>query len=559
MITLSPYQSAVLTTTRRNLRDIGRTGVLWMPTGSGKTKTTVYGICDPWLRHSAAQRLVWLVERQALVGQAVDDLRAAGWDVATLWSEARTRPTGREQAYVASIQSLESSDALRSIFEGMLGDRRTIVVVDEVHAHLGRTSFQGWTADTGASTWLGLTATPWTNGAIGLADRFGWLACGPSYAHLMSAPDPRVSAAYGAPMTALTPCRYRVPGAGLTVRTDGVPLRGEEWDEDALAEQAEHEDLVDALLRWSLKEAPTGRRVVFCVRVAHAALVASRAALLGLRAAVVAGSAEDTRQDGVKRKRAHIFHDLEAGRLDLVASCDALSRGWDSPSVEVGLMLRPWRRALSAYVQQAGRIVRPCASWKRRATLLDAAGNIERWGTLEMQPVPRYDDLRSRARGKGDTDPLPRMRRCECGELTPMPATECQACKRPWPDAGPTERADVPHTFEGADPDVSGVDLEARLTECERRRLWYARELAAAVKSGEPPWSVDRRAREAFGVGTIRPEWRLKALYGGLPTEQERACYRQWVERCADMRRGAEAEKRSRAGWVADMMRREGM
>ena len=562
MSSLRPYQQRVVADVRAALASSGRSGIIMMPTGAGKTKTSVHGLCRPWLQASTANRLYWLVERKALVGQAADDLEQAGARVGLLWAGASPL-TGHENALVASVQTLEARPDMRAMFEAALTDRRTLVVADEVHALLPRKSMLSWTADTGSSTWLGLTATPHVNGPVGLADRFRWLVCGPSYRDLTHTPDPDVSARYGVPFGALTPLRYRVPGQGLTLSTEGIRVVAGEWDEAELAKRAEDERLIDAILRWALDEEVSAgltirRRVAFCVRVAHAKMVAARAEALGLRAAVVAGSDTDTTQGGVMRDRQAIFADLEAGRLDLVASCDALSRGWDSPSVTVGIMLRPWRRSLSAYVQQAGRLVRPCPPWKTQGLLLDAAGNVERWGTLEMQPLPSYDDLRSRQRTRSDAEPVPRMRRCpECGELCDVGLTLCM-CGYSWADDDPTPQngESVPHNFSGADPVFSLAD---RLTECERRRLWYASALRSAMLAERNPWEVDEQARAVFGVRDIRPEWRYQALYGGLPTPAEVQAYTAWIRRAALRRHPVWREKKSDGGWIADMLRREGL
>ena len=74
MSSLRPYQQRVVADVRAALGSSGRSGIIMMPTGAGKTKTSVHGLCRPWLQASTANRLYWLVERKALVGQAAADL-----------------------------------------------------------------------------------------------------------------------------------------------------------------------------------------------------------------------------------------------------------------------------------------------------------------------------------------------------------------------------------------------------------------------------------------------------------------------------------------------------
>lgn len=130
----------------------GRTGLVVMPTGSGKTYTAVTWL----LKEGVARgyRIVWLVHRQELVQQTFNEFRQQapllkGTGIKTLRvlpvSDMHLKMSAARRAdiYVCSIPSVANKNGFRSI-SGMLGVQgkdKVIAVIDEAH-HAVSASYQ---------------------------------------------------------------------------------------------------------------------------------------------------------------------------------------------------------------------------------------------------------------------------------------------------------------------------------------------------------------------------------------------------------------------------------
>lgn len=152
----------------------GRSGVLVMPTGSGKTYTAVTWL----LKEGVARgyRVVWLVHRQELVNQAFNEfvkqaplLKGSGKArlrvLAVSGAHLHMSSANRADVYVCSIASMANRYGYRFIERmlGVPGKRRLIVVVDEAH-HAVAANYQRALKRMQALSphmlLLGLTATP---------------------------------------------------------------------------------------------------------------------------------------------------------------------------------------------------------------------------------------------------------------------------------------------------------------------------------------------------------------------------------------------------------------
>lgn len=152
----------------------GRSGVLVMPTGSGKTYTAVTWL----LRQGVAlgYRVVWLVHRQELVNQAFNEfvkqaplLKGTGKRrlrvLAVSGAHLSMSSANRADVYVCSIASMANRNGYRFIERmlGVPGKRRLMVVVDEAH-HAVAANYQRalkrMKALNPRMVLLGLTATP---------------------------------------------------------------------------------------------------------------------------------------------------------------------------------------------------------------------------------------------------------------------------------------------------------------------------------------------------------------------------------------------------------------
>jgi DNA repair protein RadD len=115
----------------------------------------------------------------------------------------------------------------------------------------------------------------------------------------------------------------------------------------------------------------------------------------------------------------------------VVCNCGIIAEGLNVPVVGGVILLRP-TKSLALYLQQIGRALRP-APGKRRAVILDHAGNVYRHGFPDLEHAW---SLAGRPKKRGQAP----VKRCSsCGALIPAAARECPECGaiQPRPAAPP--------------------------------------------------------------------------------------------------------------------------
>ena len=123
-----------------------QSGLLVMPTGSGKTFTTVSWLLNTGV--ATGYRILWLVHRQELINQTqnefinqLGDLKDYGINTLNIMSVSGSREhnfmsqISRQDINICSIYSVASKNGMRFIRRmlGKPGERKLIVVIDEAH------------------------------------------------------------------------------------------------------------------------------------------------------------------------------------------------------------------------------------------------------------------------------------------------------------------------------------------------------------------------------------------------------------------------------------------
>lgn len=175
-----PHQQEAVDSLNRyfniNNPDNPQSGLLVMPTGSGKTFTTVSWLLNTGI--SNEYKILWLVHRQELINQTYNEfLNQLGdlkeYDIKSLSimpisgspEHYRMSQTSRQDINVCSIYSVASRNGMRFIRRmlGKPGERKLIVVIDEAH-HATMPSYEKVLNRIGQinpnRVLLGLTATP---------------------------------------------------------------------------------------------------------------------------------------------------------------------------------------------------------------------------------------------------------------------------------------------------------------------------------------------------------------------------------------------------------------
>jgi superfamily II DNA or RNA helicase len=110
------------------------------------------------------------------------------------------------------------------------------------------------------------------------------------------------------------------------------------------------------------------RAIAFAVNVEHAIAIRDTAIKLNISAASITGTDK-------KEYRQEVFEQCKQGSIKLLVSCMALTKGFDLPEIEIGLLMRP-SKSLAIIEQQIGRVAR-IANGKDRGIIIDCVGNLE--------------------------------------------------------------------------------------------------------------------------------------------------------------------------------------
>ena len=129
-----------------------------------------------------------------------------------------------------------------------------------------------------------------------------------------------------------------------------MTIRGEDFDEDELAEAVDVESR-NLLVARAIQECTRDRRTIaFCVTIRHAENLARALRELGVPAAMVCGEMP-------KPDRARTLRRFEEGALRVITNVGVLTEGFDDPGVSAVAMVRP-TRSVSMYLQCVGRGMR---------------------------------------------------------------------------------------------------------------------------------------------------------------------------------------------------------
>jgi superfamily II DNA or RNA helicase len=392
-VNLRPFQATAVTEIRGAFMAGHRRILFVLPTGGGKTFTFVYIAEQAAIR---GNRVCILVHRQELVDQASRSLHAIGCEHGII--AAGYRQDLRHTVQVASVQTLARR------LHTLPADFFQLLIVDEAHHAVAGTWAKILAAMPRAHV-LGVTATPERLDGRGLGDQFSVLIEGPDAAWLTQEGF-------------LVPARtFAPPGIDLSGVRRFDTKKGKHDSEDRLRQGQAMGDAVTHYRR-TIEDHHNGTAIAFCISVAHAEAVAEAFRSQGISAARLDGSSDR----GVRKR---LINDLGTGQLKVLTSCDIISEGTDIPSVTGAILLRP-TDSLGLYLQQVGRVLRPCPG-KEHAIINDHVGNSHRHG---LPTDPREWSLEGRPKGKPrkPSDALPTRVCPACFVTQPAAQLTCDCC-----------------------------------------------------------------------------------------------------------------------------------
>ncbi len=372
----------------------GRKSVCFVgPTGMGKGRILVY------IAHGAvarSNRITIIVHRQELIRQTAAALREMDVHFGIIAAGHEAHPEYPVQ--LAMIGTLARRMEIMA--------HPHLLIVDECH-HLVSESYRQIIARFPAAKILGLTATPQRLDGRGLGSVCDQLVLGPSVQSLIDEGF-------------LSPVSYYAPPTDLDLA--GVRRTAGDFNRTDIGERVDRPTITGSAVEHYAKLCPGKSAVVFCASVKHAEHVRDQFNAAGFPAASIDGTLDDDLR--IDRVAA-----LASGRIKILTSVDIISEGFDLPSVEVAILLRP-TESLALHLQQVGRVLRPAPG--KVATVIDHVGNCLRHGLAEE---PREWSLAGRAKRSSANKPfqLP-LSTCPDCFCVHDAAPACPQCGHKYPE-----------------------------------------------------------------------------------------------------------------------------
>lgn len=339
---LRPYQQEAMEAVLRQWDSGVRKALLVLPTGCGKT-IVFSKIAEEMVRRG--RRVLILAHRGELLTQAADKLEAASGLKCAVEKAEESCLASWYRVTVGSVQTLMRETRLSRFPPDYFG----CIVIDEAH-HCLSDSYQRVLAHFDGAKVLGVTATPDRGDMKNLGSFFESLA----YEYTL---PKAVREGYLCPIKALT-----IP---LKLDLTGVSVSAGDFQAGDLG------TALDPYLEGVAAEMEThckGRKtVVFLPLVRTSQKFRDLLNARGLRAAEVNGGSPD---------REEVLADFAAGKYNVLCNSMLLTEGWDCPSVDCVVVLRP-TRVRSLYCQMVGRGTRLFPG-KDHLLLLDFLWHTER-------------------------------------------------------------------------------------------------------------------------------------------------------------------------------------
>ncbi|MBK1883647.1 DEAD/DEAH box helicase family protein [Luteolibacter pohnpeiensis] len=330
---LRPYQDECVQGIAKGFQANFRRQLAVLPTGGGKT-IVFAAVANRFLTKRNERTLV-LAHREELIEQAADKIfKSTGIEAEV--EKAERRASQHASVVVASIQTMQGQR-----LEGWPRDHFGLLVADEAHHSLANQ----WqtTLNYFDSRILGVTATPDRGDKRKLSEFYDNVAYECTILDLIRAGF-------------LSPVMVRaVP---LKIDLSKVKQIGDDLDAGQLGDAIE--PYVDTIAEYLAKECSDRKIAVFLPLVETSKKFVAACERAGISARHIDGSSPD---------RKEILSDYTEGKFQLISNAMLLTEGWDEPSVDCVVILRP-TKSRSLFAQMVGRGTR-LSPGKENLLLLD--------------------------------------------------------------------------------------------------------------------------------------------------------------------------------------------
>ena len=342
MMELRPYQEEAKAAVFHEWGQGRKKTLLVLPTGCGKT-VVFAKIAEQCVRNG--DRVLILAHRGELLTQAADKIAKVTNLGCAIEKAGETCESSWFRIVAGSVQTLMREKRLSRFTT----DYFNTIIIDEAH-HCLSSGYQKVLGYFDGANVLGVTATPDRGDMRDMGEYFE------SLAYEYTLPE-AIKSGYLCPVKAVTiPLKIDMAGVGIQSGDFKIGDIG---------------NALDPYLRDIAREMKgycrDRKTVVFLPLVKTSQKFRDVLEQEGFRAAEVNGDSQD---------RAEILRDFEAGRYDVLCNSMLLTEGWDCPSVDCVVVLRP-TKVRSLYCQMVGRGTR-LSPGKDHLLLLDFLWHTER-------------------------------------------------------------------------------------------------------------------------------------------------------------------------------------
>lgn len=342
---LRPYQQEAQTAVESEWESGNNRTLLVLPTGCGKT-IVFAKISEDRVRQG--DRVLILAHRGELLDQAADKIKAATGLICSTEKAEQSCLDSLSRWYrvtVGSVQTLMRQSRL----DRFAPDYFQTIIIDEAH-HAISDSYQNVLRYFSGARVLGVTATPDRGDMRELGSVFDSLA----YEYTL---PQAIKEGYLSPIKAMTiPLKLDLSNVGMQ-SGDFKPGDLDTALDPYLYQIAEE----------MKKYCKNRKTVVFLPLIKTSQKFRDILNGAGFQAAEVNGQSDE---------RAEILADFDAGKYNVLCNSMLLTEGWDCPSVDCVIVLRP-TKVRSLYCQMVGRGTRLCEG-KDHLLLLDFLWHTER-------------------------------------------------------------------------------------------------------------------------------------------------------------------------------------
>ena len=485
---LRDYQKQVIADLYRFFRQGFKAGLLYGPTGCGKTAIATKIIADAVAR---GRRVLFCCHRKKLVGQTQESLlKFYSIESGIIWADNPVDYSLSVQ--ITMIQTLQNRPLPPDI---------GLVIFDECHSSIYYKicwdimhHYSGGIFALSQCFFVGLSATPWrTKVKEGFCQFFQFVVKTPYPIDLVKQgwlARPRHFGYHGL-----------VDFSKLEVGSSG------DYTEASMAKLLD-ENFNAEVVKHFLERCPERKAIAFCGSVRQSHDLARQFNEIGITAEVVVGTTPDV-------EREEIYQRFRERQTQVISSCLALCEGFDEPSVEAAIIARPTRsRAL--LFQMAGRALRLHAS-KIDAYLLDFCENFDRrhHGLITKQhPIALCPDDKFQ--------PPSLTKQCpNCHEMVNLFVQICPHCEYEFPLGD-----EMSEILEGFLPVFGEI-----LSEEEEQQLKYVRsQMLRAYKGGRNPARIKMMFYKHFNY-FAPDDWFVGAIFRGKYPESSRQEYLQFLRK----------------------------